>query len=58
MTSRSARLALLKARIDRGEYEIDSRAVAEALIRRVRAAQRLSPNGARTRAPRAPRRPR
>jgi hypothetical protein len=58
MTSRRATLASLKARIDRGEYEIDADAVAEALIRRLRAARPLSPSGARNRARRAPRRPR
>jgi hypothetical protein len=53
----------LKARIERSDYAVDPEAVAEALIRHVRlkgmpAPASLSRRGARSRAPRAPRRPR
>jgi hypothetical protein len=52
----------LKARIERADYEVDPEAVAEALIRRMRAASLPAPavsrRGARIRAPRARRRPR
>jgi hypothetical protein len=53
------RLSDLRARIQRGEYPIDSRAVAEAfLARQRRRARRLLRDGARTRAagPTLPRR--
>ncbi len=54
----------LKARIERSDYDVDPEAVAEAIIRRMRAARppmmppAVSRRGARSRAPRAPRRPR
>jgi hypothetical protein len=53
----------LKARIERADYDVDPEAVAEALIRRMRLTGAAPPpsvsrRGARSRAPRAPRRPR
>jgi hypothetical protein len=52
----------LKARIERADYEVDPEAVAEAFIRRMRAARPPAPpaisrRGARIRARRVPRRP-
>ena len=59
---RKMKIDSLKARIERADYEVDPEAVAEALIRRMRAERPLAPapvsrRGARSRAPRAPRRP-
>jgi Anti-sigma-28 factor, FlgM len=53
----------LKARIERADYEVDPEAVAEAFIRRMRLTgaplpPAVSRRGARSRAPRALRRPR
>ncbi len=62
--ARKMKLDSLKARIERADYEVDPAAVAEALIRRVcaerptAAAPTVSRRGARSRAPRASRRPR
>jgi Anti-sigma-28 factor, FlgM len=52
----------IKARIERADYEVDPEAVAEAFIRRMRLTSASPPpvvnrRGARSRAPRAPRRP-
>ena len=58
---RKMKIDSLKARIERADYAVDPEAVAEALIRRVRlqpAPPEVSRRGARSRAPRAPRRPR
>jgi Anti-sigma-28 factor, FlgM len=59
---RMLKLATLKDRIARDQYAVDPDVVAEALIRRVSAqralAAPLSPRDARSRAGRAPRRPR
>jgi anti-sigma-28 factor FlgM len=60
---RQMKIDSLKARIERSDYDVDPEAVAEALIRRMRliAPQPAPPvnrRGARSRAPRAPRRPR
>ena len=62
--ARTMKLNDLKDRIARDEYVVDVDAVADALIRRIRIARAASPpgavsrGGARTRAPRAARRPR
>ncbi len=62
--ARKMKLYSLKARIERADYDVDPAAVAEALIRRV-CAERVgvppppvSRRGARSRGPRAARRPR
>jgi anti-sigma-28 factor FlgM len=58
--ARAMKINALKGRIARDEYVVDVHAVAEAMIRRLRAARAaagISRNGARSRAPRAPRRP-
>lgn len=59
---RMLKLAALKDQIARDQYAVDPDVVAEALIRRVRAqhagAQPVSRRDARSRAGRAPRRPR
>jgi hypothetical protein len=59
---RQMKIDSLKERIERSNYEVDPEAVAEALIRRMRAARppgrALNRRGARSRGPRAPRRPR
>jgi Anti-sigma-28 factor, FlgM len=60
---RQMKIDSLKARIERADYDVDPEAVAEALIRRVGAQRLAAPSavsrrGARSRAPRAPRRPR
>ena len=61
--ARKMKLDSLKERIARADYAVDPDAVAEALIRRVdfralAAAPALTRRGARSRAPRVPRRPR
>ena len=58
---RKMKIDSLKARIERADYAVDPKAVAETLIRRVRlqpAPPEVSRRSARSRAPRAPRRPR
>jgi hypothetical protein len=61
--ARKMKIDSLKTRIERSDYEVDPVAVAEALLRRMRferatAAPVVSRRGARSPAPRAPRRPR
>jgi phosphate uptake regulator len=60
--ARKMKLALLKDQIARDQYAVDPDAVAEAFIRRVRAGRTSAPpvsrGDARSRAGRAPRRPR
>ena len=59
---RQMKIDSLKERIERSNYDVDPEAVAEALIRRVRAARPAGPalnrRGARSHGPCAPRRPR
>ena len=59
---RQMKIDSIKARIERADYEVDLEAVAEALIRRMRAARLAAPpvsrRGARIRVRRARRRPR
>jgi Anti-sigma-28 factor, FlgM len=56
--ARAVKINALKDRIARDEYVVDVHAVAEAMIRRAaRMAAGVSRNGARSRGPRAPRRP-
>jgi Anti-sigma-28 factor, FlgM len=58
---RQMKIDSLKARIERADYAVDPELVAEALIRRMRLAAAppaVSRRGARSHAPRVPRRPR